>query len=189
MLDTTDRANLKQLSVVSFGKDTGPTTWCSAVTTIAWWWSDYFLNEDDAGIIHFRRRPQNPRRQSHAQYPDRGHAVSTRFQHGISDRPGASARDCDEVRASVHDKNFSIRGATLAMPGLGLRIGRCLRRLPRRARFAPLAAVRGRLPASTLLCRSYASGISLRQAGKSAGLWDGSRTCLWRRRARSRRLP
>ncbi|MCC7153258.1 MAG: hypothetical protein IT161_01715 [Bryobacterales bacterium] len=53
MLDATDRANLKQLSVVSFGKDAGPhyLTLSNDGRRLAV--ADYFLNQDDAGIIHF----------------------------------------------------------------------------------------------------------------------------------------
>ena len=53
MLDTTDRANLKQLSVVSFGKDTGPHNLMLSSDDRRLVVVDYFLNEDDAGIIHF----------------------------------------------------------------------------------------------------------------------------------------
>ena len=53
MLDTTDRANLKQLSVVSFGKDAGPHNLMLTADDKRLVVSDYFLNEDDAGIIHF----------------------------------------------------------------------------------------------------------------------------------------
>src|SRR5262249_13839296 len=47
MLDTTDRANLKQLSVVSFGKDTGPHNLVLSNNDDRLIVSDYFLNEDD----------------------------------------------------------------------------------------------------------------------------------------------
>jgi selenium-binding protein 1 len=53
MLDTTDRANLKQLSVVSFGKDTGPHNLMLSSDDRRLVVVDYFLNEDSAGIIHF----------------------------------------------------------------------------------------------------------------------------------------
>jgi hypothetical protein len=53
MLDTTDRANLKQLSVVSFGKNAGPHNLVLTADDRRLVVSDYFLNEDDAGIIHF----------------------------------------------------------------------------------------------------------------------------------------
>ena len=53
MLDTTDRANLKQLSVVSFGKDTGPHNLMLSSDDKRLVVVDYFLNEDNAGIIHF----------------------------------------------------------------------------------------------------------------------------------------
>ena len=46
MLDTTDRANLKQLSVVSFGKDTGPHNLVLSSDDNRLVVSDYFLNED-----------------------------------------------------------------------------------------------------------------------------------------------
>ena len=53
LLDTTDRSNLKQLSVVSFGKDTGPHNLVLSSDDNRLVVSDYFLNEDDAGLIHF----------------------------------------------------------------------------------------------------------------------------------------
>jgi hypothetical protein len=55
MLDTTDRANLKQVpgAIVSFGQNAGPhnivLTDDDARVVVA----DYFLNEDDKGLIHF----------------------------------------------------------------------------------------------------------------------------------------
>jgi len=53
MLDTIDRANLKQLSVVSFGQDTGPHNLMLSSDDKRLVVVDYFLNEDNAGIIHF----------------------------------------------------------------------------------------------------------------------------------------
>ena len=53
MVDTTDRANLKQLSAVSFGKDAGPHNLVLSSDDNRLVVSDYFLNEDAAGIIHF----------------------------------------------------------------------------------------------------------------------------------------
>jgi hypothetical protein len=53
MLDTTDRANLKQLSVVSLGDTSGPHNLMLSSDDKRLVVSDYFLNEDDAGIIHF----------------------------------------------------------------------------------------------------------------------------------------
>ena len=53
MLDTTDRAHLKQLSVVSFGQNTGPHNLVLSSDDNRLVVSDYFLNEDAAGIIHF----------------------------------------------------------------------------------------------------------------------------------------
>ncbi|HTS62576.1 MAG TPA: selenium-binding protein SBP56-related protein [Candidatus Acidoferrales bacterium] len=53
MLDTTDRANLRQLSVVSFGKDAGPHNLVLTSDDRRLVVADYFLNEDAAGIIHF----------------------------------------------------------------------------------------------------------------------------------------
>ena len=53
MLDTTDRGNLRQLSVVSYGKDTGPHNLLLSDDDTRLVVSDYFLNEDNAGIIHF----------------------------------------------------------------------------------------------------------------------------------------
>ena len=54
MLDATDRANLKQLSVVTLGPvDSGPHNIVLTNDDQRLVVSDYFLNEDDAGIIHF----------------------------------------------------------------------------------------------------------------------------------------
>jgi hypothetical protein len=53
MLDASDRANLKQLSVVSFGKDTGPHNLVLSGDDKRLVVSDYFLNQDGAGLIHF----------------------------------------------------------------------------------------------------------------------------------------
>jgi hypothetical protein len=53
LLDTTDPGNLKQLSVVSLGKDAGPHNLMLSSDDNRLVVSDYFLNEDDAGIIHF----------------------------------------------------------------------------------------------------------------------------------------
>jgi len=53
MLDTTDRANLRQLSVVSYGKDTGPHNLVLSNNEDRLIVADYFLNEDDFGKIHF----------------------------------------------------------------------------------------------------------------------------------------
>lgn len=52
MLDTTDRADPKQLSVVSFGANTGPHNIMLTSDDRRLVVSDYFLNEDSAGIIH-----------------------------------------------------------------------------------------------------------------------------------------
>jgi len=55
MLDTTDRANLKQIpgGIVSFGKDAGPHNIVLSEDDSRLVIADYFLNEDAAGIIHF----------------------------------------------------------------------------------------------------------------------------------------
>jgi selenium-binding protein 1 len=55
MLDTTDRSNLKQIpnAVVSFGKDAGPHNLVLSEDDSRLVIADYFLNEDDGGIIHF----------------------------------------------------------------------------------------------------------------------------------------
>ena len=52
MLDTTDRAHLKQLSVVSFGAFAGPHNLVLSSDDKRLVVTDYFLNEDDAGILH-----------------------------------------------------------------------------------------------------------------------------------------
>jgi hypothetical protein len=46
--DTTDRSHLKQLLVVSFGKDTGPHNLVLSNNDDRLTVSDYFLNEDDS---------------------------------------------------------------------------------------------------------------------------------------------
>lgn len=55
MLDTTDRANLKQVpgAVVSFGANAGPHNIVLTADDSRLVVSDYFLNEDDQGIVHF----------------------------------------------------------------------------------------------------------------------------------------
>jgi hypothetical protein len=54
MLDTTDRANLKQVpgAIVSFGPDTGPHNLVLTEDDSRLVVSDYFLNQDDAGVVH-----------------------------------------------------------------------------------------------------------------------------------------
>jgi hypothetical protein len=53
MLDTANRSNLTQVSVVSFGKDTGPHNLVLSSDDSRLVVSDYFLNQDAAGILHF----------------------------------------------------------------------------------------------------------------------------------------
>jgi len=53
MLDTTDRANLTQLSVVSYGQDAGPHNLVLTNNDDRLVVADYFLNEDDFGKIHY----------------------------------------------------------------------------------------------------------------------------------------
>ena len=53
MLDTTDRFNPKQVSVVSFGANAGPHNLVLSDDDRRLVVTDYFLNEDAAGIIHF----------------------------------------------------------------------------------------------------------------------------------------
>ena len=53
MLDTTDRFNLKQVSVVNFGANAGPHNLVLSDDDSRLVVTDYFLNEDDAGIIHY----------------------------------------------------------------------------------------------------------------------------------------
>ena len=54
MLDTTDRSNLRQVpgAIVSLGKDAGPHNLMLTEDDSRLVVTDYFLNEDDAGIIH-----------------------------------------------------------------------------------------------------------------------------------------
>jgi len=52
MLDATDRAHLKQLSVVSFGKNSGPHNTMLSGDDKRLVVVDYFLNEDAAGLVH-----------------------------------------------------------------------------------------------------------------------------------------
>ena len=53
MLDITDRFNPKQISVVSFGANAGPHNIVLSDDDSRLVVTDYFLNEDAAGIIHF----------------------------------------------------------------------------------------------------------------------------------------
>jgi DNA-binding beta-propeller fold protein YncE len=53
MLDTTDRFSPKQISVVSFGANAGPHNIVLSEDDSRLVVTDYFLNEDAAGIIHF----------------------------------------------------------------------------------------------------------------------------------------
>ncbi|MBV8834275.1 MAG: hypothetical protein JO108_34185 [Acidobacteriaceae bacterium] len=53
MLDTSDVFRPKQLSVVSFGANAGPHNIALSEDDSRLVVTDYFLNEDDAGIIHF----------------------------------------------------------------------------------------------------------------------------------------
>lgn len=55
MLDTTDRANLKQVpgAIVSFGANAGPHNLILTDDDSRLVVSDYFLNEDDQGLVHF----------------------------------------------------------------------------------------------------------------------------------------
>jgi selenium-binding protein 1 len=55
MLDTTDRTNLKQVpgGIVSFGENTGPHNLVLTDDDSRLVVSDYFLNEDDQGVVHF----------------------------------------------------------------------------------------------------------------------------------------
>ena len=55
MLDTTDRANLKQVpgAIVSFGANAGPHNIVLTDDDSRLVVSDYFLNEDDQGLVHF----------------------------------------------------------------------------------------------------------------------------------------
>jgi selenium-binding protein 1 len=53
MLDITDRFNPTQISVVSFGANAGPHNLVLSADDSRLVVTDYFLNEDAAGIIHF----------------------------------------------------------------------------------------------------------------------------------------
>jgi selenium-binding protein 1 len=53
MLDATDRFKLKQISVVSFGANAGPHNIVLSNDDDRLVVTDYFLNEDEEGIIHF----------------------------------------------------------------------------------------------------------------------------------------
>lgn len=55
MLDTTDRAKLRQVpgAIVNLGKDAGPHNIALTDDDARLVVTDYFLNQDDAGIIHF----------------------------------------------------------------------------------------------------------------------------------------
>ena len=100
MLDTTDRANLKQLSVVSFGKDTGPHNLMLSSDDKRLVVSDYFLNEDAAGLIHFEGDHKiHVVKVTHDTLSEdtRFNSTSTRPSH----RPGASPRARDEINFRV----------------------------------------------------------------------------------------
>jgi hypothetical protein len=53
MLDTTDRFNLKQVSVVGFGANAGPHNLVLSDNDRRLVVTDYFLNEDEGGLIHY----------------------------------------------------------------------------------------------------------------------------------------
>jgi selenium-binding protein 1 len=53
MLDTTDRFHLEQVSVVNLGANAGPHNLVLSADDSRLVVTDYFLNEDDKGIIHF----------------------------------------------------------------------------------------------------------------------------------------
>jgi 56kDa selenium binding protein (SBP56) len=53
MLDTSDVFRPKQISVVNFGANAGPHNIVLSEDDSRLVVTDYFLNEDDAGIIHF----------------------------------------------------------------------------------------------------------------------------------------
>jgi len=55
MLDATDRANLRQVpgAIVNFGSEAGPHNIMLTEDDSRLVVTDYFLNQDDAGIIHF----------------------------------------------------------------------------------------------------------------------------------------
>jgi hypothetical protein len=53
LLDATDRAELKQLSVASFGENSGPHNIVLSSDDNRLVATNYFLNEDSAGIIHY----------------------------------------------------------------------------------------------------------------------------------------
>ena len=142
MLDTTDRANLKQLSVVSFGKDAGP--------------HNLVLSSDDKRLVVIGLLPQRGRAGIiHFEGDHKVHVLkvthdtltedtrfkldfNTAFRHG----PGASPRDRDEVDVHQCTKpGILSSGGRMAAParrwlfGLGIAAAG-LRRIRRRARFA-----------------------------------------------------
>ena len=66
MLDTTDRFDLKQASVVSLGANAGPHNLVLSDDDSRLVVTDYFLNEDELGIIHYEGDHKGPRAQSYA---------------------------------------------------------------------------------------------------------------------------
>ena len=100
MLDITDPKKFKQVSVVSFGKDTGPHSVHLTHDDKRLVVTDYFLDEDDFGKVHLdgdhKVHVLDVRDEAH----DRSAFSGGGFQYRVCDGAGASARDRDEVTAS-----------------------------------------------------------------------------------------
>ena len=97
MLDTTDRSKLKQVSVVSFGENSGPHNIVLSSDDSRLVVTDYFLNEDAEGIIHFEGDHKvHVLKVTHNTLTE-DKRFKSGLQHGLQNRPGASPWHCDEI--------------------------------------------------------------------------------------------
>ena len=97
MLDITDRNNFRQVSVVSFGMNSGPHSIHLTHDDRRLVVTDYFLDQDDFGKVHFegdhKVRVINVTENS----LEEDATVPARLQHRIPDRPGTTPRHRHEV--------------------------------------------------------------------------------------------
>ena len=185
MLDITDRHNPKQLSVVSFGAFTGPHNIVLSSDDRRLVVTDYFLNEDDAGIIHFEGDHKIHVLKVTARHTLGGHPVSTRLQHGLCYRPGETPRPSNEIALGatatgspfVPPRRGNSRPWIVAALGIAAIV--CVAYIAGRSSRASVVH-EDAIARSALLHRSDAPGLPLRAPGKSAGLWNGSSTGIRR---------
>ena len=101
MLDVSDPEHPVQTGIVNLGVDAGPHMIALTDDDKRLVVSDYFLNEDDFGKIHFEGdhhvRVIKVFKNRLALDPP----LRRGFQHGVRDRPGAAARGGDEVTRSL----------------------------------------------------------------------------------------